>query len=792
MNEIKYALRRLMRGGSLNLIKIISLGLGFAISFILLSKVAYELSFDSYIKDSDQVYRVITLSNMSGKDKEYERVSGAVAPGMKKEIPQVVAATRWTGFTEDSKLYTDDNRGIAYIHAVLADEHYFDIFDSKIISGDPMQVLTQKMYCMISDELAAKIGGDVIGKQFQFKDYPEKWLTIGGVFEHQPSNATFRQDILVAMPSIDQFTWDGSENWIGNDRYNAFVKLAKETDLEAMKKSMRKMQQKYQDIEKIEREYNAKFSYLLVPIRSVHLDDDIASTSVLLIGIIGLIVLIMSLLNYLLLRITSIVNSSKSIGIRKSMGAEKRDIRQSIFADTIVHLTFALIVGLLFILVFKKSFSYILDISLSDILTPYSLLIGVGLLLLSGVLISFGPGRIMATQSLIHTIRDHQRTNRRWKLVLLFIEGVGVSFLLSTVYFVHRQYDHTMHIDKGYDVTNVYHMLTASVDSLGIKNITTRLRSMPEVELVSLATTVPYAPDQSGDNFYDPETGKENGNVSDYFWCDKYYFDIFRIPIVEGEGFDTAPCNSKSAFVNESMARRLIQDFGWKDGVVGKELYVTSHDNPMTIRGVMADFRTNRFGKTFLRDESVVIAGGAWYRYSSVMLVRFKTSDLAAKKKAEGIINEYSRFGDIELVSAEEAVKELFVNIRNLGHYTVFGSIIALIIALIGIVGYTEEEISRRRKEIAIRKVNGASFRDIVELFLLKYLKVGIPATLLGLALAFIAIQKWVESLIDQITLPVYVFFLIGIGVLLLTCIIMTAYCYFTANRNPTKYLSEE
>lgn len=792
MNEFKYAFRRFFKGGRLNIIKIISLGLGFAISFILLAKVAYELSYDDYIKDNDRVFFLKTTSSKRGAEtKEYMGISGAVAPGMKKEIPQVEVATRWTSITGDSKIFTDQKSGISFNTAVLADEYFFDLITTDIISGDPKKILTQSMYCMISDEVADKIDGEVIGKQIQFKAHPGKYLTVGGVFKALPSNSSFDMDILVSMPSIGNFTWDGSENWLGNDRYTGLIKLTKGTNPEDIKESIYRMQQKYQDIDKIKEEYNAFWTYTPFPIRSLHFQDNVVSTTLSLVAIIGIVVLLMSLFNYLLLRITSIINSSRNTGIRKSLGAEKSDIMKGILADTITHLFFALLAGILFVLIFKKTIGDMLNTPLEAMLTPTTALVMLGVLFVSGLIISMGPGRIIAKQPLMNTIRNHQQSNRRWKIGLLFLEGLGVTFLLCTVYFVHKQYNHMLRLDKGYDVQNVYGVSTASIDSLGIKNSVEVLRNLPEVESVSLASVTPIDKYQSGDNLFD-DSGKEIRNVSDYFWCDEYYFDLFKIPIVEGEGFDTAACHSKNAIVNETFAHHLVEDFGWTDGVIGKEINITSHSNPMTIIGVCKDFKTNRFGKVFLSDESVVIAGGAWYRFCEIMLIRIKDSEPESVKKVTDIINEYSIFWDTELISLEREMRNLFNGIQNLGHYTLFGATIAIIIALIGIIGYTEEEVTRRRKEIAIRKVNGASSGAILKLFITRYLRIGILSTTLGLAIAFIAIRSWVETQSEQVSLSPLYFILIGLGVLVATCLIMAIYCYFTANQNPTKYLTEE
>lgn len=793
MHELKYAFRRFYRGGSLNVIKIFSLALGLALSFLLLTKVAYELTFNHGLKEHERIYKTTSYLKRQNQDAvEFGSVPGAVAPGMQREIAEAEAGTRWTGFTDESVFYLDNQRSIDYEQAVLTDTSFFDVFATKIVQGDPKEVLTQKMQCMISDALAEKIGPDAVGQQIRFRSYPDVTLTIGGVFKGFPDNCFLEMDVLVSMPSIGAFIWDGSENWLGNDRYKGFVKLAAGTDPTSLGESIHKMQQKYYDIEKMEREENLHFTFKLQPLDSLHLADSSSRTSVLLIALIGAIVLAMSLLNYLLLRITSIINSSKGTSIRKSLGAEKRDIFYGIVADTTFHLTLALLLAIAFIAAFRRLLNEIFDVPPTAYLSPGNVLLGIGILLLTGVLISLGPGRIVANQSVVLTIRSYTKRGRQWKKGLLFIEGLGVTFLLCIVFFVQTQYRYSILSDKGFKVENIFSLPTASLDSVGIRNALQRLRNMPEVTDVSVAYTTPFRGDQSGDNLVDPISRKEIRNVADFFWCDESYFDLLEIPIVEGQGFDVAACHSKHALVNETFARHLMGDFGWADGVVGKPISVTSHNNPMTIVGVFKDIKICRFGKPFSRNESIVIAGGAYHRACSVMLLKLTNSLPSTIAAAEKVINEYSAFGDEKLHSATEAIKDIYSEVRSLGNYTLFGSIVAIAIALIGIVGYTEEEVTRRRKEVAIRKVNGASPRDILLLFIARYLRIGVPAMLIGVVGAFIAIRQWQQSLTDPATLAVWAFFAIGSGVVVASCAILGLSSYYAASQPPTKYLSAE
>ncbi|WP_278832948.1 ABC transporter permease [Porphyromonas cangingivalis] len=791
MNELKFAYRRLLRSKGLNTIKVLSLGLGFAISFVMLAKVAFELSYDTVFTDADRIYHVKTLSETNGVENDYKYISGAVAPGMKAEIPQVELATRYTGISGGSKLYTDDKRGYNFDEAVLADEYFFEMFDQKILAGDPKEILTTALRCMVSDELAERLGGDVVGKTFVMQEYPDIKLTIGGVFEAFPANSSFDMDILISMTSIGKFTWDGSQNWLGNDRYRGYIKLVQGVEPADIKESIYKMQQKYQDIDSVNEKIGGYLTYVPSPLLDLHLSDKHLSTSILLIGIIGLVVLIMSILNYTLLRITSILNSSKTTAIMKSVGAERKDIQKSIITDTFVHLLLAVFVGIVFVVAFHKVFYQILQIRVSELISPTSILLGIVILIVTGFVISVGPGRIIASQPVVSVMTNYKKTNRRWKLSLLFIESIGVTFLLCTVFFVHHQYNYSVRLDKGYNTDKVYYIPTSAIDSLGIKSITDILRDSPEVEVVSLGSTLPFH-NQSGDNIFDPESGKDILHIKDFFWCDKYYLEALKIPIIEGEGYDTKPCHAKNMVISRSCAINLTKNMGWEDGVVGKEIYVTSHQNPVTIIGIFEDILAKLFTSAFPEKANIVMAGGAWYRYCEYMIIRMKTDTPQDLAKVEEIINRYSLFGDLELINATTSMIRQYDSIQNVGYYAIFGSVIALIIAIIGIIGYTEEEVTRRRKELAIRMVNGASRADVLRLFLTDYLKIGVPAVIAGLLLANYAIKTWMQEFSDHIEVSVFTLMLLGLGVLALTSLIMGVYCRITTSKNPIIYLAEE
>ncbi len=189
MNFIKLAFRRLFRKGEHSAARIISLATGLAFGLLLLSEVFYYHSFDSFYPDSDRIYVVyqnFKVDKSADKLKSRNHVSGAIAPGLKAEVPGVEAATRLNSIGS-SIFYTEDKKSYQ-AKFVLADEYLFDVLPRTMLKGDPTEILKAPMTCMISSELAENIGGNIVGRTIELKEYPRRKITIGGVFEALPEN----------------------------------------------------------------------------------------------------------------------------------------------------------------------------------------------------------------------------------------------------------------------------------------------------------------------------------------------------------------------------------------------------------------------------------------------------------------------------------------------------------------------------------------------------------------------------------------------------------------------------
>ena len=205
-------------------IKSLSLGIGLAITIILVAKICFELSYDRCYRDYENIYQIRTGFNQQGHELDYTGVSGGVAPGFRQYVPGVEAATRTTFLVENNRFKDEDGNIISGL-LIVADTSYFDVFQTEILAGDPSKTLATDASLMVSRTFAEKLGGvqEAIGKQIESEEYEGYKMTVAGVFEDFPYQSSQKYDILLSMESLSKST---TENWLGNDRYMGYVRLA--------------------------------------------------------------------------------------------------------------------------------------------------------------------------------------------------------------------------------------------------------------------------------------------------------------------------------------------------------------------------------------------------------------------------------------------------------------------------------------------------------------------------------------------------------------------------------------
>ena len=361
------------------LIKVLSLSIGLSVGIVLIAKVFFELSYDSFYKDIDRVYTIRNYYSQHGDEHDYGQVSGAVPVGFMEEVPGIEVGTRTTYvFNGDTYLDEDGNKLKATL--VCADTCFFKVFDRPILAGEPVKALGKWGGVMVSRSFAEKLGGlqECIGKQIANTDMDGLKMTIEGVFDDFPKNGSLDYDILLSM---DTYGKRSTDNWLGNDRYKGYVKLAPGIDPNTLSDAIRKMQEAHQPLEQMEAQ-GISLRYFLSPFSTMHTSSPKVRTQVILLSIIAALLIIISLLNYILIVISSMVKRSKEVGVRKCYGAEGKHIYWMLTKESLLHMSLSLVIAAIIIFAGRGIVENLLGVPFQTLLVPQSIVAIAAVLLL--------------------------------------------------------------------------------------------------------------------------------------------------------------------------------------------------------------------------------------------------------------------------------------------------------------------------------------------------------------------------------------------------------------------------
>ena len=779
-----------MKNFSDNLIKILSLGIGLAIGIVLIAKVCFELSYDSFYKDVDRIYLIDTHYEQQGEKQDFAQTSGAVAPGFKAEVPGVEEATRYT-FHYRGNRYLDEENNVVTGSLVLADSCFFKVFDRPILAGNPVKVLAKPRYAMVSESFAKKLGGvsECIGKSIANEDAPRNKFIIDGVYKDFPENGNFHFDIIGSLELLPAYTTD---NWNGNDRYFGFVKLQKGVDYQSLGEAIRKMQEAHQPLDEYEKN-GVKLWYYLEPFNKLHTSQSYVHSMVVLLTVTAALLIIISLLNYILIVISSLVRRAKEVGVRKCYGADSFDIHWLLAREAFMHLILSLVLAAAIIFAAKGLIINLLDVPFETLLISRSIWV-ISLVLVFVLIVSvFVPAQLFMRIPVSVAFRNYTENSRRWKIGLLGVQVFINVFIVVMLIVVALQYQRLNNHNPGYDYKNLYYMSFYNGNKGTEKVVAETLMQFSEVKGVEASNALPIR-GFSGDNVYLPGDDRELFNVADGYEVTPGYFDLLGIEFIEGH----KPADISEMVVSESFVKRMKEFADWSDGAVGKVVNVTGHEDAervmeqkgFTISGVYRDIQIGNL--VYLDARPSVLFYGDFEDDSYMPFLIFKTNgklDEASMQKITSAVLEVLNGKEVHIISWADKMRSAYDDSLKMRNTVLIGSVFALMIAIIGLIGFVRDESNRRSKEMAIRKINGATAADVLKIFAWDVLKLSLVLSVAACIFTYFVAHKWLEQFAERIGLsPLY--FLVGA---LFVILIVTVVVVLTSNRiarmNPVKSL---
>ena len=778
-----------MRSKSDIWIKVLSLGVGLAVGIVLIAKVFFELSYDSFYKDIDRVYTIRTWYSQHGDEHDYGQVSGAVSVGFMAEVPGVEVGTRTT-YVFNGDTYLDENGNKLNATLVCADTCFFTVFDRPILAGDPLKVLSKWGCVMVSRSFAEKMGGiqECIGKQIVNADMDGLKLTIEGVFEDFPKNGSLDYDILLSM---DTYGKQSTDNWLGNDRYKGYVKLAPGVNPNTLTDAIRKMQEAHQPLEQIEAQ-GTSLRYFLKPFSTLHTSDPDVKSQVILLSIVAALLILISLLNYILIVISSMVKRSKEVGVRKCYGAESKHIYGMLSKEAVLHIALSLVLATIIIFAGRSIVENLLGVPFQTLLVPQSI-VAIAVVILFVLVISIVvPAELYQRIPVYAALKNYTENSRNWKLGLLGFQVLINVFLVVMMLIIGRQYQKVSHADTGYDYKNLYYFDMFDGDRQALTRAHQTLKSLPEVSAVAAAYNLPFQ-GSNGDNVYLPDDNRELFNIADQYECSPDFYDLMDIQFLEGR----APRDSSEIVVDEKFVTKMAEFTDWSDGAVGKQVFITGHDSSsdterryFTISGVYKSYLIGNLTGVDPRP-SALFYGEIGSMSSWMPHTFFKVRPEALPKVRQAL--ELALEGrEINILSYEEQMRAAYADSKKMRNTMAIGAVFSLLIALLGLIGFIRDESLRRSKEMAVRKINGATTRDILSVFALDILKLSTVMAVIACIGAFFVARKWLEQFAEKVSLNPLYFIGCAVLVLLIVLGVVVMNCLRIARANPVESLKNE
>lgn len=769
MKQLYYVIRTLLRGRGSNIIKILSLALGLTMSILLFARVAFEQSFDKCFKEYDNLYQIFSVFSTNGKtfDPQSQNcgpVAGAILENFPKEVEAATSYCEWMG----APLYNGSVRFDA--RKLVADSLFFKTMGIEVLSGIPEKELMQKDVIFLSDRLARKMFDEEnpIGKVITYNKDIE--LTIKGTYADIPENSTVRPEAVVSLPTIWTRNW-GNYSWRGGDSWLAFIRFRPGADKSVVNARIDEMIKKYRPAED---QKQVGYTAFVKPIRDVYRDNKDVKRMRNIMSILGVIILFIATLNYVLISISSLSQRAKAIGVHKCNGAGDGKILGMFLLETGIIILLALVLMGLILLNFREFFEDTAAVELSALFALdrlwVPLLIVAVLFVIGGIL----PGRLFAKIPVSQVFHRYTEGKKGWKRPLLFVQFAGVAFICGLMYVVMLQYYYVLNKELGYNPQRVV-VAGASFGNDENQNYAlTFFKGLPYVESVSSAESHPVY-SYSGTMIQD-ESGQ---SLFSSRFCDMMedYPAMMGMSMKEGR----MPRNEQETLINETFGEWMH----WGNDLLNRTVYNSGY--VCKVVGVLKDFRIGNFTNP---QQPITIM--VTKKFGSSIHIRLKEPFMENLQKLNKESAEAFPDKTIDFRPMEQMIKDSYNSVRVFSNATMLAAITMFFVMLMGLIGYTTDEVRRRSKEIAIRKVNGAEAFGILEMLVKDVLYVAVIAVVFGMIASWYVNDMWMDMFAEHVPVSWAAYVLIAIVNLLVIVACVVWKSWHIANENPVNSIKSE
>jgi putative ABC transport system permease protein len=753
---LKISIRSIIKDKTYSIINIVGLTIGITCSLFLLMYILDELSYDRYHKNAANIYRVI--SDIKEPDNAFTWAVAQVPLGdeLRDNYPEVINVVRFLG--TERTLYKKGENQFYEEDFYRADSTVFDMFSYEFISGDPASALDEPYSMVLTEKIAKKYFGtssQAIGQTLSDGDNHEFKIT--GVLKDIPPNSHFRFDALMAKNSDPQNRTEG--HW-GNFGVYTYVQLPPGYELSKMYTSLDKVIK--EKVDPIFEKFGIKIKYELQRITDIHLYSKVQDESeargdisyIYIFAAVAGFMLIIACINYMNLATARSANRSKEVGVRKVMGSERKQLIIQFITESLMLALVAMVLSLILIYALLPTFNTLAnkELSYGYILETPVLLSLIGILFFVGVVGGSYPAFYLSSFNPVNVLKGKLAARGGTVIFrkVLVVQQFAISiFMLISTLIVYDQLQFLQNKDLGFDKSQVLR-LELSDDGIREKAhvLEEKLKQLPGVASVGMAYATPGRGIGKSVLQVEDRDGKLVDRGVDLYGANYDFIRTLGMQIVTGRDFsrDIASDTTFAVLVNEAMVRRM----NWENPIGKKFVFGIEQPNRIEKRvvGVVKDYHQNSLYDAI---EPLLIFLGKNHNY---LFIRTEVGDV--KKSVSSVEKSWKELfpnNSFEYIFLDQDFNSQYKADEKRSHIFTTFSGLTVLISCLGLLGLSAFTTEQRTKEIGIRKVIGASVKNLVILISKEFfLLVGI-GTILAFPAAWYFTEHWLQNFAYRIEL---------------------------------------
>lgn len=792
------AVRQLYKNASYTLLNVAGLSIGLACFSLVALWVKEQVSYDRFHANADRIFRVAnTFTDESGSFQQAVTplpLANALVDDL-PEVEQAVRIDRNDAVVEvGEKQFSEDN-------ILVVDPSFFDIFSFRVKSGDAETALNEPYSVMLSESMARKYFGDEnpLGKSLKIFLFDRGGAgaeyKVTGIMRDCPHNSHVRYNFLVSFKTFETYFPEDMDEWLSNGYYTYFL-VKPGADTKALEQKLKTFLDKYIGEEMAR--YRIHWEYFMQPFTDIHLHSklryELSATGsinhVIVFGSVGLIVLLLAGINYVNLATAFSTERFREVGVRKVMGAHKRQLIGQHLMESWLLAMVSLPVALVWIELGRPFFE---SVTGEPIRGLYSLLaLGTLVLITSGVGLLAGlyPAFVLSSLNTVSVLKGKLARGSSALLMrktLVVLQYAVTIVLLVGILVVHFQMRFIREKDLGFNKENLLVLRVNGSRAVmsGYEGFAHEVLAQPDIaHIARSSTSLAGGLGNSGASARTADGEVVNSTVFRMF-VDHNFIPAYDIRLLAGRNFMSGVAfDSTKAFI---VNRATAQLYGYRDplDMIGLDFRFNGTDG--TIIGVVEDFHYNSLQQQ-IQPTCMMLTRSSFSRIS----VRISGN---TREMIDVITDAWRRHFPESLLSytfAEEQLAQQYQAEQRFSRIFMGFSVLSMIIACLGLFALVSFSVDRRTKEIGMRKVLGASTRGIVAMISREFLALILIAGIVGAPVGYYVMRKWLDGFAYRVNLELWMFTLAAGIALLIALLTVSVKSFRAALANPVDALRNE